>query len=238
MGLAHKRREKANGPIVPTAGAKKRVAKRLAKHAKRKVEDVVQRQIALAEILDGYRKRGISPRRHALLTDLEAKGFPVTVATLYRDRTSLNRHNSFIRDLTESNLSAYMEEIYDRLTWVEEEAAKQYDQKWTMNQVIKRRGPKGEEIEQHSTSEIAQPKAQFLSVISKAQELKHKLLVGDNTQLSAALLAEKFQKMKEELTRLQGLELEAAGQAGQAGREAEAKAEAVRETPNEKHPLK
>ncbi len=160
------------------------------------------RRDALAAVLEDALRKDIHPKRSYLLEAMRKKGHPVSVPVLYADMTALNRGNTFVRDLTESNYSAYIEEIYRRLQWVEAEAERQYGREWTTNQRIIRVGPQGEETETHITEEQAQPKAQFLALIAKTQELKHKILVGDTTQLSAALLSEKFQSMKEELETL------------------------------------
>jgi len=179
--------------------------KKLKKPRKRaKVEEVINRRIELAKIIEQFQKEGKLITRHSLIAELKKKGFTSDRYILYNDRTELNKGNSFIRNLTESNFSQMMQDIYQNLSWVEEEAIKQYNRKWTNSKTVEKvLEIKTKTIsEKHTTEEIAQPKVAFLRIIMDIQKLKYEFLTGPNIQLSAALLSQRFQQMQQELFEL------------------------------------
>lgn len=166
------------------------------------VEDIeVRRQALLDVILETRKKRKLLTRK-AMIDGMKKKGFDVDVATLYRDRTALNRTNNFVRDLAESNYSAIQEDIQEVLDWVEQEAERQYRKTWTNSKTVKKEIPTNEglvEIEEVTTTgEVAAAKAAFLKIIKEVQELKNKLIHGENIQLSVALLKDKIRKLESE----------------------------------------
>ena len=132
------------------------------------IDDTIQRRQALAKIVVDFRSNKRQVTRYSLQPVLKEAGFDVSFATIYRDLTSLNRDNTYVRDLSESNYSAYQEEIAESLDWVEAESRKQFES--TQNHV-------------------------FLNVILKVQDLKMKHTNGENINISAALLGKKFKEM-------------------------------------------
>ena len=56
---------------------------------------------------------------YTLQLELEKQGFKVSFATIYRDMTSINQKNTWVRDLASSNYSAYQESISQNLEWIE-----------------------------------------------------------------------------------------------------------------------
>jgi len=167
-------------------------SKKIKKSRKRaKVEEVINRRIELAKIIEEFQKEGKLITRHSLIAELKKKGFTSDRYILYNDRTELNKGDTFIRDLTESNFSQMMRDIYNTLSWVETQALEQYEREWTNNKKVKKAG---KVVEEHTTGEIAQPKAAFLGIIKDIQKIKYEFLTGNNIQLSAALLSQKFFK--------------------------------------------
>ena len=75
------------------------------------VEDTQLRRQTLAKIVIRLRKERKPVTRYTLQPLLKEEGFDVSFATIYRDLTSLNQSNTYVRDLAESNYSAYQEEI-------------------------------------------------------------------------------------------------------------------------------
>lgn len=124
----------------------------------------------------------------------------------YRDATAVNKKSSFVKDLITSNYSAYVEEVWNRLQDVEERANEVYKQKWTSSKTTTKqtisKGVVVNLVEETKSDEIAAPKLKALEIIASVQELKHKVIVGDNLQLSAAMLGEKFKEMESEIKRL------------------------------------
>jgi len=84
------------------------------------------------------KKKGIPITRTYLIESLKKKGHIIDKSTLYRDRTFLNHNNTFIRDIAESNYSEMMQDIWEKLEWVEEQSLEQYSKKWTNSKVVQR----------------------------------------------------------------------------------------------------
>lgn len=174
-------------------------------YTKSTVKVVLERRAALKETIDEARKKGIPISRDYLITELEKRDFKSNRNILYDDRTALNREgNTFIADLTEANYSQYMQDIFEKLIWIEDESMIQYNKKWTNSKLVtKNNGEKGEQTEKHITGELAQPKAAFLGILRETQKLKYEFLSGNNVHLSAALIAQKFQVMQQHIYELE-----------------------------------
>jgi len=134
------------------------------------VEDVTMRRREVIKIMTALKKAGKRVNRHTIKDELEKKGITISEVTVYRDLTIINRENTWVRDLSESNYSAYQEEIADMLYWTETQAQKHFE--LTNNHV-------------------------WLNVITKVQEIKMKHTNGDNINISAASLTKKFNKMNQ-----------------------------------------
>ena len=136
------------------------------------IDDTQHRRQTLAKIVIDFKRQGKQITRYTLHPALKKTGFNVSYSTVYRDLTVLNRDNTWVRDLSESNYSAYHEEIANSLDWVEQQAREEF---------LKNR-------------------AYFnLGIILKVQDLKIKHTNGENINVSAALLGKKFNQMQTEL---------------------------------------
>jgi len=164
---------------------------------------VNNRRVELQKIIDEFKKKGVPITRQGLIDELQKKGYTSNRNILYDDRTALNKDNTFISDLTESNYSQMMQDIYEKLSWVEEQAMTQYNKKWTNSKLVTKNTAQGTFEETHTTDEIAQPKAAFLSIIKDTQKLKYEFLTGNNIHLSAVLLMQKFQQLNQKIFELE-----------------------------------
>lgn len=166
-------------------------------------QDPTARRRALMKIMGDFRKEGKLANRSTLQKPLEQAGFPASTGTIYRDITLINRENTWVKDLVESNYSAFQEHISDMLDFVEQEALDNYNKKWTLDKKTKRvvSNSKGEfeSLEETTTQEMAAPKVQFLEIIGKVQQLRMKHTHGDNINISAALLSAELQDAKDKL---------------------------------------
>ena len=135
------------------------------------VDDTQERRLALLDLVNEFRSKGKLINRYTLQPELEKLGFKVSFATIYRDMTSLNQKNTWVRDLAESNYSAYQESISNNLEWIEQQAQKQFED--TQNHV-------------------------WLNIIHRVQETKMKHTNGDNINISVAILGKQFNKLKHE----------------------------------------
>ncbi|MGC1709911.1 MAG: hypothetical protein WA799_08955 [Nitrosotalea sp.] len=161
--------------------------------------EINNRRDALKKILERFRREGKTINRFTVQAPLRDAGYDVEVGTIYRDLTAVNRENTWVRDLVESNYSEYQQQIADSLAWIEKEAQEQYAKKWTLSKTTKKENHNGTSTESVVTQELAAPKASFLGIIAKVQELKMKHTHGDNINISAALLARELQDAKLQL---------------------------------------
>jgi len=136
------------------------------------IEDTKHRRQSLAKIVVDFKRHGKQITRYTLQPALKKAGFGVSYSTVYRDLTLLNRENTYVRDLAESNYSAYQEEIANSLDWVEQQARAEFLKNKTYL---------------------------YLGIIMKVQDLKIKHTSGENINVSVALLGKKFDQIQSEL---------------------------------------
>ena len=124
------------------------------------------------KIMSQLKKDGQRVNRYTIKDKLDKLGFEVSVATVYRDTMAVNRENTWVRDLSESNYSAYQEEIDNNLEWVAHQAVKMFNET-------------GDHV--------------WLNILLKTQESKMRHVAGENVNVSVALIGEKFRKRMAEL---------------------------------------
>ena len=127
----------------------------------------------------------------------------------YRDKTDLNKNSTYILDLAQFNYSAYVEEINDDLTFVEEQALAMYRQEWNQDKTIIKNIVVNNEIvqveEHHKTAPNATPKLKALEILTNAQKLKMQLISGDTLNVSAALVGRRMVELENDVNRLEKL---------------------------------
>jgi len=136
------------------------------------IEDVTIRRREIMKIMTHLKKNGQRINRYTIKNQLDKLGFEISVATVYRDMTAVNRENTWVRDLSGSNYSAYQEDISNTLDWLESQASRQFE----------------------STKEHV-----WLNIILKIQETRMKQTNGENINISVALLGKKFTDMDKQL---------------------------------------
>lgn len=135
------------------------------------LDETLRRRQKLQDIINQFRSKGSLINRFTLQPELEKAGFKASFTTIYRDMTALNKDNTWVRDLAESNYSAYQESISSNLELVEQQANEKF--KETGNHV-------------------------WLNIVLRVQETKMKHTQGDNINISAALLHTKFNELKKQ----------------------------------------
>jgi Fe2+ or Zn2+ uptake regulation protein len=120
------------------------------------------------KIINQLKKNGLRVNRFTVKDQLDKSGFEMSVSTVYRDMTAINRENTWVRDLAESNYSVYQENISNAFDWLEMQASEQFEA--TKNHV-------------------------WLNIILKVQDTRIKHTNGDNVNLSVALLGKKFNEL-------------------------------------------
>ena len=136
------------------------------------IEDVTIRRREVMKIMTHLRKNGQRVNRYTVKEQLDKSGFEMSASTIYRDMTAVNRENTWVRDLAESNYSAYQEEIDNNLEWMAHQAVKKFKET-------------GDHV--------------WLNILLKTQESKMKHTTGENINISVALLGEKCRKKIAEL---------------------------------------
>ena len=136
------------------------------------IEDVTIRRREVLKIMTYLKKNGLRINRYIVKNQLDKSGFEMSVSTIYRDMTAINRENTWIRDLAESNYSAYQEEIDNNLEWISHQTVKKFKET-------------GDHV--------------WLNILLKTQESKMRHTVGENINVSVALIGEKFRKKMAEL---------------------------------------
>ncbi len=86
--------------------------------------------------------------------------------------TAINRENTWVRDLAESNYSAYQEDISNTFDWLEMQASTRFE----------------------STHDHV-----WLNIILKVQDSRIKHTSGENINISAALLGKKFKELTDDI---------------------------------------
>ena len=135
------------------------------------VEDVTVRRREIMKIITQLRKKGQRVNRYTVKEQLNKSGFEPSVSTVYRDMTAINRENTWVRDLAESNYSAYQEDISNTFDWLEMQASKQFE----------------------STHDHV-----WLNIILKVQDSRIKHTRGENINISVALLGKKFKELEDD----------------------------------------
>ena len=154
----------------------------------------------LEEYLQIYEKRGIVPTYHQLVACMRQSGWlDYNKSTVWHDKRRLNQGSNFVRDLAARSYSSYIEQCYETLDDVETKAYDMFDtnykvktrrvKKWTQD------GEPRETVEESVADVPYQVKIEALKVIQKSVDLKTRIVSGENIQLSAAMLAEKFRKL-------------------------------------------
>jgi len=161
---------------------------------------IEKRRKALRRIISDYGQKGKKPSRKELLFELAKKGFKIDLSTLYRDKTSINGENSFLRDIAEANYSVYVEEMWDNLDFIIENSIENYHKNFPITKTTKHE--KNGEIETTIQTIKNNPdsKQKFLRLILDATMEKASLIKGDTINFSVAFLSKKLHKFEDELS--------------------------------------
>jgi len=167
-------------------------------------EQIIKRQEKLREILDSYRKQNIKPTNEQLLTDLRngESGYDISIRTLTEDKVELARGNTFVSDVAKKTYSQIINDCYDALEFIEQKAREILDKKWTQSKQITKKSRGGNEITEHLTAELADPRLRALSIIADAVMKKAELVSGKTLDVSAALWIRQTKQHEDEIKNL------------------------------------
>ena len=178
---------------------------------------ILQRHTILNEIFQQYRIKGLPLTTIQAISIMKERGFrDYTTQMYFRDKRDLNSQSTFIVDLAKTDYSAYMEEIDLLMQFVQVEALNIYNNTWNNDKTItKQVNTKDEGIvnltDTHETADIATPKLKALEIMLDVAKLRKELISGDNLNLSAALLGQKYREMRDKINSLKLLVPKKAG---------------------------
>lgn len=150
-------------------------------------------------VMDKMAEKGKPITAHALLAECHKADIKISYGALVRDRIAINKTNTFVENIAESEYSAAMEEIWQSLDYIHAEAIDNYQRTWKQIQTRIRDTPKGKIKEVTETHNQAGPKAMFLQIAKDALDLKLKYMSGDAVKLSVVLLNKKLAEFREQL---------------------------------------
>ena len=150
-------------------------------------ENQEKRLRTLEKILEKYEQEGKKPTNKELLSALKKEGFTISYRTLLRDLADAATNNEFVQNLASKTYSKIMEDCFNSMEFVEEQARLILETKWTKSSIIKKTLEDGTtETTITTTREIAEPKLKALQIISENADRKSKMINGESIMTSAA----------------------------------------------------
>lgn len=149
-------------------------------HHRKNVADIIERQTILAEIISDQKAEHNPTTPKELLPKMKKRGYNIDRSTLYRDRLAINQRNSFVRDLSESNYSSYIQDMFENIDYVTDEA-----------------------MQMLTTTGNDKTKILSGKLILEGVRTKTEILSGKVLDISVELLSKKMRSMREENNNLQ-----------------------------------
>lgn len=178
------------------------------------VEDIVARQDHLSDIIHNFHEKNTFPSNSQLLETMRKKYKNYSRATFYRDLTKINRHNTFVQDIVESNFSAMVEKRFLKLEQIEEILDDWMKKSPTVSKTYYDIEASPDPNDPTSVKKIQKliPREMQTETISPVtilqmqidlQWLHLKILNGDIVDTSIALYTERFNEISEQLEKYQ-----------------------------------
>lgn len=165
-----------------------------------------RRLMVLSEHIEDLNSKCKKFSRKDLLSYLKSQKIKTSQTNLIRDLEYLATNNKFVENIG-LHYSQYMENVSQTYDFVETEALKIYNKKWTQSKAIKKQALNREGdivtlTEVVTTTEIAAPKLGALKLIADVAKQRQELASGKNLELSAAMWIGKVKGYEEEIKRL------------------------------------
>jgi len=162
-------------------------------------KEIENRRNALRKIILEVDKKGRKSTRKELLAELAKKGFKIDISTLYRDRTVLNTGNSFVLDISKTNYSAYMEEIWNNLETITEEAIENYHKNYSVIKTTEReRNGVTERVTERVQNRL-ETRHKFLKLLLDGTMAKLSVMSGESLNASVAMIDIAFRELKDKV---------------------------------------
>jgi len=195
------------------------IKKNIKRQGSQSAEDITIAVNYLADVIEELKKtnNGRPPSRIEILTEMKRIGFNISLSTLTRYKGKIKKIKSAVRDLLEEGAySAYFDQNMALLDYIEEQAIEYLNKTWTNSKIEKlvefgeakkaleeNRAPNGSLLKSTTTGGLAQPKIGFLNILNKVVELRTRATNDDNLDLSASMLSEEFQNVKDKADSLE-----------------------------------
>lgn len=140
------------------------------------------------------------PSRKEIVEQMKLIGFETyNISTMWEDKGKLKTKGKFLSNLLqEGTYSAFQDDTLNLIYFIEEEAVKLLRQPRIITKKITKKDESGETNTIESTETQEAPKTQLLSLLAEVARIRKEFLNGDNVKLSTALLAEEFDRIKDE----------------------------------------
>jgi cell division protein FtsB len=146
-------------------------------------------------------KEGKMITNQNIATGLEAKGLKsLTRGKLYRLKQTASEKNNFVLNIARSQYSAMVQDIYDKILFIEDKISGLAEDDWTMHETETSSGD-GDHANFEKTKTIDnqhKPRHDFYRLLLDCQTAKTKILSGDVMNVSIAMIEQNFNKLRDE----------------------------------------
>lgn len=160
-------------------------------------KQIVKYSNELSAVQSSLIKEGKPLTHKNMLTGLEAKGFKGTRQQFYVILRKLNEGSNFVIAISESQYSSMIEDIWNKLNFIEDECMDLAGQDWTEIKTRAGDGTEGSSFTETTPNQY-KPKHDFYKLAKEIQKEKRELLKGDTINVSVAMIEKKFQLVREE----------------------------------------
>ncbi len=166
-------------------------------------KEIDQRIKILSGVIEEARNRDIQIDTNYLLYKMRMEGYQnYTRNILYKDRLVLDTDNNYIRHFL-PRYSRVQEDIYNRLSWMEDQCMELYDSDWRNVKTIQRQTKEDGVLNTIVTEDHTKKgKLDTLRTLNKVMELKQKHCEGQNIQISAVIVQKEIATKKVQLIKL------------------------------------
>ena len=150
----------------------------------------------LREVEISLMREGKALTNKNLIVGLELKGLKVDRNKLYTLKQSLNKKNNFIVSISESQYSAMVQDVYDKIMYIEDKCTALAEEDWTTHTISTGNGDRNN-FQKHERNQH-KAKLDFCRIVLDCQNAKAKLLQGDVINVSVALIERNFDRLRDE----------------------------------------
>jgi hypothetical protein len=154
----------------------------------------------LGKVTTDLVKEGLPLTNKNLMSGLEAKGLKVDRDKLDYLKQAMNKNDNFVVAISESQYSAMVRDIYDKINVIEDECFDLAKKDWTQHETETSTGEGDHSTYERirTTDNEHKPKHDFYKLALDCQVAKTKILSGDVINASVALIESNFNRLRDE----------------------------------------